>query len=228
MVWERPVEVARPRYRFAAGHRAYRRHLAWVGAALLPLVIFLVPTLELFFLGVVWFSTRSSDLSARLGPALGILIAVVIVAYAANWFALLGNRGFERRLRAILEEETGREGGDFVSVSVPSATSFYPRYSEGHADVGVLYQDEDALVFECLRERLEVPRTDLLDVSLTMNWQFVQLGARWCVITHRTRDGEREGRAELRVHTRSAATVRRNVHATRALAARLRGWWGFS
>jgi hypothetical protein len=224
LTWERPVQVERPAYRMPEVKAAYRLHLLTLGAVLLPLTLLLVPVMELFFLGVVWVAARDTELAQRLGPVAGVATAVAVVALSANWLALLGNRRLRRAFERALAEREGREGGVFVSVSNPADTSFYQSYVEGQSDLGMLYLDPHALVFEGMRTRMEIPRTDLQEITLTPNWQFIQLGARWCELRYRGED--RAGR--LRVTTRELRTIRGNLRRTRSLKAELERWWTLS
>jgi hypothetical protein len=224
LTWERPVHVERPAYRLPELKGAYRLHLLSLGAALLPLTLVLVPVMELFFLGVVWVAVRDTELAQRLGPVAGVATAVALVALSANWLALLGNRRLRRAFERALHERGGREGGVFVSVSNPADTSFYQSYIEGQSDLGMLYLDAHALIFEGMRTRAEIPRTDLQEIVLVPNWQFIQFGARWCELRHRGKSGA----GRLRIAARELRTIRGNVARTRSLKAELERWWSLS
>lgn len=221
LVWERAVPAAAPVERLPDARAAFRVHQWTLGAAALPLMLFLVPVMQIVWLIIVWRLTHSQDMLMRIAAPLGMISSMVMVAYMANWLALVGNRRFERKLREVLQKRFKREGGEIVGVATPDGVTFIQRQIAGHSDVGILYEDEEQLVFEGLRDRRVIARADIVDVGLAPNWQFIQLGAQWCVVRHRVREGDDVHIAELRFVSRRERTIRRNVWATRELCKRL-------
>lgn len=221
LVWERQAEPEQPVDRLPEVRPAYRRRQRLMGAVALPLAVVLVPTMQIVFLIIVWVLTRSDETIRRVAPILGMLSSVAIVAGLANWLAMLGNRRLEHALRSALRERFKREGGELVGLSRPDGRSFIQQQLEGQSDIGVLYEDTDALVYEGMGERHVIKHADVVAVELAPNWQFIQFAARWCLVRYRVLEGGQTRERELRFVSRRERTVRRNVHATRALTARV-------
>lgn len=157
-------------------------------------------------------------------PLFAVLLAFVAVhalvllgvAFSSNWTALWGNQRLARAIEAAVVQQSGQRGGWFVGVVDPAKKTVGNQLIDTHEDIGLLFVEPDALIFEGMRSRIRLDRANVRDLASPRIWQFSLQKATWCEVVHA--DGA------LRFESRRLATVRLNGEDTRKLRATIEAW----
>ena len=215
--WERPARPSQE-CRLPEVRRAYRLQLLVAVAATVLFGLGVAfpalgaATALLFFVGLPMPG------ALVLGAAISICLFAVLVRRATNWLAVLGDHRFERAVALSLERRFGRRDGFFVGVRLSPTETFATRFLDSHEDVGMVFLDEGALVFEGMRNRVVIDRESVTHLSTTPVQGFAHLGALFCAVHH--------GDTPLFLESRRKRTIRQNVQDTLELGRAIGDWAG--
>lgn len=137
-----------------------------------------------------------------------------------NWIALIGNRKLRAASHKALTKVGVPDDAHFVGIFEPAKKSFFNQMVDTHDDIGFFYPDGDRLVFEGLRYRREISRSQIVGIRHPLVWQFAYLGVRWLALDLRTD----EGRVTFCISSREGATLRGSWRSTQELSKVVTAW----
>lgn len=214
--WELTDDPARSREdAFADAMRVYQSLL---------LLMLVLPTTALLFT-----QTAATAAIIAVGLALDVPLFVMVVVFvmvqtlvllavasSSNWTALWGNQRLVRAVEGAVLEHTGRRGGWFVGLADPAKKTIRNQLVDTHEDMGLLFFEPDALIFEGIRRRWRLERADVRTLSSPLVWQFALQRATWCEVAHVS--------GAWRLESRRLATVHLNGEDTRKLRTLIEAW----